>query len=190
MQSEAFRYSAERYIRIGTVVKAQGLRGEVKIQTLSRQPENFVHYPSLAIIAEDGQSPGDFAVDGFRIQADCVIVKLVGVNDRNQAERLVGCPVLLLRSLLPPAGEDEFYWHQLEGLAVSTIDGQRLGTIEALFSNGAQDVIVIRQGQQEYLVPLTKSIIRRQTDHELVIDPPPGLLEINASGENGGLFAE
>lgn len=173
------------------MVKAQGLRGEVKIQTLSQQPENFAHYPKLTLVSKARRTPTDFTVLGQRIQGDCVIVTLAGIGDRNQAESLVGCTVHLERSLLPPVGEDEFYWHQLEGLAVVTVDGVQLGKIESIFSNGAQDIVVVRQGHREYLIPLTRSIVQRQNEGELVIDPPPGLLEINSGSETGGdMFAE
>ncbi len=191
MQSKVFSSTDPGYIEVGTVVKAQGLRGEVKIQTLSQQPENFAHYPKLALVSEAGRTPTEFTVLGQRIQGDCVIVKFAGISDRNQAESLVGWVVLLERSLLPPVGEDEFYWHQLEGLAVVTVDGVQLGKIESIFSNGAQDIIVVRQGHREYLIPLTRAIVQRQNEGELVIDPPPGLLEINSGPETGGdMFAE
>lgn len=191
MQSKVFSSTDPGYIEVGTVVKAQGLRGEVKIQTLSQQPENFAHYPKLTLVSKERRTPTDFTVLGQRIQGDCVIVTLAGISDRNQAESLVGCRVLLERSLLPPIGEDEFYWHQLEGLAVVTVDGVQLGKIESIFSNGAQDILVVRQGQREYLIPLTRPIVQGQNEGELVIDPPPGLLEINSGPETGGdMFAE
>ena len=61
-----------------------------------------------------------------------------------------------------------------------TGDGRALGRVQKIFSNGAQDILVVGEGNQEYLIPILDSIIVRRTDTELIIDPPPGLLEINS----------
>jgi 16S rRNA processing protein RimM len=189
MESSEFTYPVDVYLLLGKVVKAQGLRGEVKIQTFSQQPENFAHYPGLVLVDTKGKRAPELTVSRYRIQGNSVIVQFDTVIDRNHAEQLVGMGVLVDRSVLPALPEDEFYWHQIEGLQVSTTSGQYLGTVAAIFSNGAQDVMVIRHGRDEYLVPLTKSIVRLQTNTELIIEPPPGLLEINSGeGEERDVF--
>lgn len=189
MESSEFTYPVDVYLLLGTVVKAQGLRGEVKIQTFSHQPENFAHYPNLVLVDTKGKCTPAMAVSCYRIQGNNIIVQFESVTDRNHAKRLVGMGVLVERSVLPVLPEDEFYWHQIEGLQVSTTSGQYLGKVFAIFANGAQDVMVIRNGRDEYLVPLTKNIVRQQTDTTLIIEPPPGLLEINSGNrEERGLF--
>ena len=85
---------------------------------------------------------------------------------------------------MPQLADDEFYWYQLLGVTVNTKDGCYLGTMQSVFSNGAQDVMVIKGEDDEYLVPLTDGVIVEQSDKLLVIDPPPGLLEMNI--ENDG----
>ena len=87
--------------------------------------------------------------------------------------------LLLNKQDLPEPEEDEFYWHELYGLPVSTVQGKRIGTMQSVFYNGAQEVMVIVNGSKEYLVPVTPGIIARQNTMEIIIDPPPGLLEIN-----------
>lgn len=178
-----YSYPEDRYILIGTVVKPQGLHGEVSIHAFSGQPENLNNYKSLYLVDKAGEISPRLKIESLRIQKGKAIVLFDRVGDRSFAEKLVGMGVLLNRDDLPALADDEFYWHQLSGCDVYTVDGQHLGTLTTVFSNGAQDVMVIQENDQEFLIPLTPSLIVEQNKEKLVIDPPPGLLEIN-SGEN------
>ena len=91
--------------------------------------------------------------------------------------------VLLDKEDLPKGNEGELYWYQFDGLPVKTRAGTLLGRVEKIFSNGAQDILVVRDGSQEYLIPILDSIIVSRTDEEIIVDPPPGLLEINSGRE-------
>ena len=92
--------------------------------------------------------------------------------------------ILLDKEDLPKTDEGELYWYQLDGLPVKTVEGRSLGRVVKIFSNGAQDILVVRDGSQEYLIPILDDIIIRHTDEEVIVAPPPGLLEIN-SGIDG-----
>jgi 16S rRNA processing protein RimM len=107
-----------------------------------------------------------------------VLMALDGVDDRTAAEHLVGCTVLVRATDLPPPAPDEFYWHEIVGFRVATIDGRELGTIVETFTNGAHDVWVVR-GEREHLIPVVDEVVR-VIDREArvaVIDPPAGLLD-------------
>ncbi len=179
-----YSYPEEQYILIGTVAKAQGLRGEVNIYALSGEPENLKDYSKLTLVDKKGNLSPELDIKKFRVQKERAIVLFDQVTDRTHAEKLAGMGVLLAKEDLPQLADDEFYWYQLIGLIVSTIEGRHLGTMESVFSNGAQEIMVIKGDDNEYLVPLTDDIIVEQDEEKLVIDPPPGLLEINVE-ENG-----
>lgn len=183
MQQHYF-YPEGRYILIGTVVKAQGLRGEVSIHALSGQPENLRNYLTLTLVDKHGKLSPRLNITGFRVQKGKAVILFDRVTDRTHAEQLTGMGVLLAKDDLPELTEDEFYWHDLTGLSVRTVEGRRLGTMQSVFSNGAQDVMVIVDEDGEYLVPLTHGLIVGQNNQELVIDPPPGLLEINSDDDD------
>jgi 16S rRNA processing protein RimM len=91
----------------------------------------------------------------------------------------VGARVLVLQADLPPPGDDEFYYHELEGFAVATTDGQALGSIVETFATGANDVWVVRDGRREYLIPVIADVVRSidRDGRRIVIEPIPGLLE-------------
>ena len=180
-----FLFPEDRFLLIGTVIKAQGLKGEVCIHSFSGQPENLNTYHTLFLVDKGGKISPQLSIKRFRAQKGKAIVLFDRVRDRSHAEQLVGMGVLLAREDLPELAEDEFYWHQLIGLAVSTVAGEAVGTLMHVFSNGAQDVMVIQDGDQEHLVPLSDGVVISHDDEQLIIDPPQGLLEIN-SGEDEG----
>jgi len=82
---------------------------------------------------------------------------------------------------LPAAGENEYYWHQYQDKLVVDLAGNTIGRVERLFNNGAQDILVIKSGKEEILIPITKSILVGETAENLIVNPPPGLLELNAN---------
>jgi len=174
-----YSFPAEKYLLLGTVVKAQGLRGDVSVNAPTGQPEGLAQYHQFTLVDKAGVLSPELKVHAFRVQKDKAIIHFEGIGDRTFAEKLVGMGVLLDRQDLPEPGKDEFYWHDLYGLPVSTAHGEYIGTMKSVFSNGAQDVMVIVNDRREYLVPVTPGIIVRQDSMGIVIDPPPGLLEIN-----------
>ena len=62
------------------------------------------------------------------------------------------------QSQLPKLYDGEFYWHELEGLAVINDNGHEFGTIEKFIETGANDVFVVR-GEKERLIPYTKDVV-------------------------------
>lgn len=182
-----YRFPEDSYILIGTVAKPQGLHGEVNIHAFSGQPENFKEYDTLYLVDSKGEISPKLVIKRFRVQKGKAVVLFDRVSDRTHAERLTGMGVLVAKSDLPELGKDEFYWHQLVGLQVHTVDGRDLGTLSSIFSNGAQDVMVIQGDNDEYLVPMTDGILNTYDETTVVIDPPPGLLDINTD-EDEDLF--
>ena len=73
-----------------------------------------------------------------------------------------------------------FYLHELEGLQVRTETGELIGTINSFFHNGMQDILVVKKGENEFMIPLIPGIIKNRDKTCLTIAPPPGLLDINS----------
>jgi 16S rRNA processing protein RimM len=73
-----------------------------------------------------------------------LVVQLKGVDDRTAAEALAQADILMPKESLPELSDDEYYWHELEGLTVFTQSGERLGQVSYLFETGANDVMVVR----------------------------------------------
>ena len=179
---KSFSFPADRFILIGKIGKPHGLRGEFRLHLYSEQPENLADYDRLVLVSDGGQLLPPLRIISRRVQGKTAIVGLESVDERNGADHLKGMGVLVERTEMPTPNEDEYYYYQFVGLAVKTQEGLLLGRVDNIFSNGAQDILVIRGKTQEYLIPILRSLIVQQTEEELIIAPPPGLLEINALG--------
>ncbi len=173
-----YSFPTEEFLLLGKVAKAHGMRGEVKIFPYSGQPENIRVYRELILVDDGGTLSPPLTVLSCRVQGKMAITRLQSITSRNKAEDVEGVGVLIARRHLPELPEDEFYWHQYAGKTVVDLREQHIGKIETIFSNGTQDIMVIRAGNQEILVPISKSIVIRESAGKITIDPPPGLLEL------------
>ena len=177
--AEDYSYSAEDYLLLGKIAKAQGLRGEVKIFSYSGQPENIGDYKELVLVDRSGKLSAALTIEKSRARGKTAIVQFAAIKSRGMAEDVVGLGVLLAKKHLPAAGEDEYYWHQFEGKRVEDQTGKTIGRVESLFNNGAQDILVVKAGREEILIPVIREIVIGETDETLIINPPPGLLELD-----------
>lgn len=176
------RPDTERHVLVGKVLKAHGIKGELKILVYSGDPDDFSHFPRILLVDEHFSTSKEFEVEKSRPQAKGVIVKLAGLDDRTSAEILHGFEIWTEKDFLPALAEDEFYWHEVVGLRVETENGEKLGKVKKLFESGAADILVIRGTGREYLVPAMDEFIA-SIDYDnglLVIKDVPGLLDINS----------
>lgn len=165
-------------VLLGTIVKAHGVRGEIKLAPCTDHPERIGRYQQLYLTGKDDQDVRIWTNTRIRSSGHLVIVQLKECTDRNQAEQLVGSQVWVPASELPPAGPDEVYLYSLMGKQAVSITGQLLGIVcELLYS--AQNILVLRDGDQEYLVPAVRTFITSVDETRVVFDLPPGLIEMN-----------
>lgn len=169
------------FIVIGEVVKALGLKGEVKLYPLLNFHEAVLEGPYL--VWDDGTA---VEVQWHRPAGSCEAVKVSGTGDRNAAEALVGRRLGFRREsyLEPdfprPAGGLPFRYL---GREVVTVAGQTVGKVEEVRFTGAGYLLVIPDpGERgaEILIPAVVPILQPDDGLEgpLVIDPPEGLLDV------------
>jgi 16S rRNA processing protein RimM len=148
--------SGSRDIRLGVVIGAQGLKGEVKVKTFTATPDNLGAYGALHDV--DGR---EYSVASVRAAKDCAIVLFGEVTDRNAAERLKGVELFVARAALPAADADEFYHADLVGLHAEDTEGRSMGIVRAVHNFGAGDVIEItRPDGDEVFLPFTREVAR------------------------------
>lgn len=161
---------------LGTIVGAQGVKGQVRIKSETEVPEDVGAYGPLS--DEAGTRTFDVAVE--RRSKGVIIARIKGVEDRNAAEALKGVRLYVERDVLPPPEEEEFYHADLIGLSAETVSGEDFGRIRAVHEFGAGDVLELTGPDGKGLmVPFTRAAVP-EVDIEggkVVIDPPPGLLE-------------
>ena len=104
-----------------------------------------------------------------------LVANFPGVTDRDVAESMIGTEIYIARSALPPPSADEYYWVDLEGLDVQTVEGVKLGIASHLFSTGSNDVLVTR-GDRERMIPFVMGDFVKSVDFEanlIVVDWDP-----------------
>lgn len=104
---------------------------------------------------------------------------LEGIADIDQAEALKGKTVFADLRDLPPPEAHEFYYHEAVGCEVFLTDRRRIGIIEEVFSAGANDVFVVRDGEKEILVPVIADVVKAIdiAGKRVTIEAVPGLLD-------------
>nr|MBF0221345.1 16S rRNA processing protein RimM [Desulfobulbaceae bacterium] len=169
----------EDLLSVGKIVKAQGVKGEVKVLPFSGHADDLLCYGEFFI--SRGLEIAPFAVNKSRVHGKFCVLKLASIDSRDDAEQLVGLEISVPRDAMPELPDDEFYWHDFEGLRVVTEQGVDLGKVIALIATGSNDVLVVAGKGKEYLIPaIDEIIVDVNWDTEtVVIAPLPGLLEIN-----------
>lgn len=156
-----------RRILLGRVIGAFGVRGEIKLDSFTEPREQILRYQPW--ILRDARG-GERELSGVRARqtAKGIVARFPEVEDRDAAEALRGCEVYVPRSVLPPPAEGEFYWVDLEGLRVQTLEGVALGTVSHLFATGANDVVVVHDGVdgRERMIPFVRPDFVRDIDFE------------------------
>lgn len=156
-------------ICVGHILGAQGVKGWVKVFSNTSPRENIVSYSPWLV--EWGTELRKLNVQG-RVQGKYVIAKLEGIEDRSQADELIGRQLYINAQQLPRLEDGEYYWSDLIGLSVFNLQGEPLGEIESILETGASDVMVLR-GDRERLVPYVMEEIVREVDLEnqrMVVD--------------------
>jgi 16S rRNA processing protein RimM len=59
-----------------------------------------------------------------------------------------------------PLKEDEYYLYQIVGLEVWTNEGKFLGCVDEILFTGGNDVYVVRDGDQEVLIPAISDVVK------------------------------
>lgn len=163
-------------ICVGVVSGVRGVRGEVRIKPFTEHPESLTAYGELQF--ENGTA-ADITVVGA-VKGD-VLATFAGVRDRTAAEALKGTKLYMNRASLPDPEDDEFYYHQLIGLAVEIAEGERIGEVIAVQDYGAGDLIDVKLTGRPHsvLIPFTQDCVPvvNVASGFLRVSPPPGLLD-------------
>jgi len=184
----------EDWLEIGTIVSAQGLKGEVRVYPDSDFPERFEKPGERWLLHPNETEPRSIKLLSGRYipHKNLYILKLAGVDDRNQAEELQGCKLMVLASDRPQLEADEYHVLDLIGLEVfNQLNGESVGVVVDLIPAGNDlllvsphdSSVVSEKGTKktEILIPFVKDIVPivDLENKRIEINPPPGLLEIN-----------
>ncbi len=157
---------------VGHITGVQGLKGWVKVFSSTDPRENIVHYSPWMM--ETGEGVKTLDVHG-RLQGRLVLAKFAGVETREDAAEFIGDKIYIWPEQLPELGQDEYYWSDLIGMEVESIQAQALGRVDDMLETGADDVMVIK-GDRERLIPFVIDDIVRKVDFDrrcIIVDWQP-----------------
>jgi 16S rRNA processing protein RimM len=168
---------------VGRIGKPHGLRGDLTVEVRTDEPERrFATGAALRAQAPRGSAFGlsSLTVASTRWHSSRLLVTFEELAGRDAAESARG--VLLHATIAPdesPEDPDEFYDHQLIGLAAYDEDGTSLGEVTAVQHGGAQDLLTIRTPDgRDALVPFVKALVPEVdlAGGRLVVADRPGLV--------------
>jgi len=176
--SDASIPRADELLLIGTVVNVVGLRGMLRVSVTSSEPE-FLARTQPMLYSHDGKR-------SFRLRSlthykgTLYTATLGGIATRDQADALRNTDLYIMQKDAAPLGADEYFIHDLPGIAVYDVAGTLIGTVQEVINTGASDVMVItRTGMDDALVPMVKAFVQHIdiANKRIVITPIPGLLD-------------
>jgi 16S rRNA processing protein RimM len=154
-------HSEDAPLVMGRIAAPFGVRGWVRVVTYTAAAENLLAY-SPWHLQLDGEWRPVKLLDG-REHGKGLVVHLAGYDDRDEAAVLSGTDIGVYRSQLPAPERDEYYWSDLIGLQVFTLQEASLGVVDHLIETGANDVLVV-QGERERLIPFIRGQVIKSVD--------------------------
>ncbi len=164
-----------RFLVIGKILKAHGVHGEVRVLPHTDLPERFTWLEEVYV---GERNPQPMVVEGVRFHKDFVLLKLAGIDYRDQTDRVKGELLQVPMEDAIPLEEGEYFLFQLIGLQVYSDEGQHLGELKNIIETGANHVFVVKGDGKEILLPDTKEVVT-EIDFDngrLTVHLLPGLL--------------
>lgn len=146
---------------VGRVGAPHGVRGWSQVWSFTDPPEGLLRHAQLA--AERRGQRLMLEIADSRMQGERVLVRFAGTDDRDAAAKLTGFELSVPRAEFEPPPPGSWYWHDLIGLAVVTVEGTPLGRVDHLIETGVNDVLVV-QGERERLIPFVLPQIVKKVD--------------------------
>lgn len=163
---------------VGRIGRAHGIKGQVTVEVRTDEPE--LRLAPGAVLMTEPASAGPLTIVDGRFHSGRLLLQFKGISDRNAAEALRG--TMLVAEIDPeerPEDPEEYYDHQLIGLAVVLADGTLVGELAEIAHLPSQELLTVKRPDgSEVLVPFVTEIVPEidMQNRRIVITPPPGLI--------------
>ena len=161
------------FITVGKTGAPYGVRGWVKVQSFTEPVDNLLDYKPWYMESRGPESRASSETSAWiesslaeaKTHGKGIIARFEDCDDRDAAVRMGGLEIAIRRDQLPEAEAGEYYWFDLEGLEVKTLDDVSLGKVDRIEATGANDVLVVK-GQRERLIPYVMDHIVHEVNIE------------------------
>lgn len=159
----------QAYFEIGQIVNTFGIKGILKVNSFTQDPLAFESFKT--VLVEKNKKLVELEVEEAKLHKNQVLLKLKGINDINEAEKLKGCYIKLPREKAKKLPENTYFIADLIGMQVYTDEGNLLGKVDDIYNSGSADIYVVKDelGKQ-ILLPGIKDVIKQvDIDNEKII---------------------
>lgn len=173
----------ENLIIVGKLGSSYGIRGWLRVFSFTEDPNSIFDYsPWYISNANKADQWQQVEVESAKPHSQDTIVKLKGIEDRDQANALTNYEIYVDATKLPALDEGDFYWKDLIGCQVITVNGYDLGQVTDLMETGSNDVLVVKAnlkdafGAKERLIPFVEDQFIKQVDltaKKIIVDWDP-----------------
>jgi len=163
---------------IGYILKPQGLKGELKVESVTPYLERFNRLDRVYLQLKEKKQT--YSIENVRISDRFVYLKFTEINSRDDAELLRTAEVLIEEKDLIQPAQDEYFIHDLIGCRVISENNDVIGVLSDVIQMSSNDVYVLKNGEGiEILIPATKEIVKQVNvgQKQIIIHVLEGLLE-------------
>jgi 16S rRNA processing protein RimM len=143
----------KKKVLVGTIGKSYGIKGWVKVNSYTDPVSNILNYQPWHLSAKGSSHPPTLIeIIEHRIHGQQILVRFANCTMPESASLYTHYKIYVERRNFPPLAIGQYYWTDLEGLKVYTCESNYLGIISAIYSTGANDILVI-VGKKRHLIP-------------------------------------
>ena len=145
-------------VTIGKIERPFGVRGEVKVHSLSDVPNRLQQVREVTLVSPSGQVVTTNVTHARPGGRSC-IMGFEAFSTPEEAAQFRGGVLQIPRSSSPQLGEHEYYEYELIGMTVRDEEGTVLGILEEIWQLPGNPVFVVRHAGREFVIPLTKNSV-------------------------------
>lgn len=169
------------FVAVAKIAKPRGVRGELSADILTDFPSRFEKLKKVFAVKDNFYSR-EMEIEEVWFHKNRVVLKFLNVDSIEDAEELRGFEICIPESEVMDLVEDQFFYWDLEGCAVKTVQGEKLGSVIEVMRTGGTDILVVEilgGSKKDYLIPFTRAIcVEVDIKNKFIkVDPPKGLLE-------------
>jgi 16S rRNA processing protein RimM len=164
-------YQDDDFILVGNFGRPIGLKGSIKLNSFTRPPENIKSYNSFFM--KEKSEFIELEVKKISTSSKNLIIFLNNCNSLDEAEKTFKGRKIFIPKLDLPETKDKFYWSDLIGLEVVIRSSEKtLGKVHSLMETGSNDVLIIKNpNQEDLLIPfIMKQVILEVTEKSIYVD--------------------
>lgn len=171
-------------IIVGQFGSPYGIQGWIKVKSFTSPVQNILKYRPWKVCvspagfqSSSGQAWQELPLNATQFLANNhLIVQIEGCTSPEAVRRYSGLQIAVDSDLLPKLPVGEFYWSQLMGLQVFTVEGVELGWVDHLLETGSNDVLVVKNDKKIRMIPYLPKRVVQSVDldsKKIVVDWDP-----------------